>query len=276
MAKVELSQFAGMNEHFLRYPLHYFLDAMVELEIQNIELWAGSPHLYIEDLSFSQVAKIRQEIESRNLNLICYTPEQCVYPINIAAKESSIRDRSINYYIKSLEAAAELGTNMFQIVPGWGYFNEPKEEAWKRCREALSLLTQKAESLGILITLEPLETRGTNLITNVTDLKNMLNEVNLNHLKGIVDTGPMAAAGESFDDYFRELGEDIRHIHFVDSGHRALGDGTFPLSEYLHQIGNHQYKGYLSIEICARQYFIDPKLAVKKSLDHLKSILSIK
>lgn len=270
---IELSQIAGMNEHYWLFPLTYFLDAMAELELRKIELWAGSPHLYIEDLTLSQVQQIRKEIESRDLNLICYTPEQCIYPFNIAAKEEELRTKSIRYFLRSLDAAAELGTNLFQTVPGWGYFDESVEEAWKRARESLEILTERAGKLGITITLEPLERRGTNLITDLPSLKRMLAEVNSPNLKVIVDTCPMEAVGESFTDYFTEFGEDVRHIHFVDSIHSAWGDGTFPLKNYLEQISHHGYTGHLTLEICAKKYFTDPTPAVKQSLAHIKQAL---
>jgi protein FrlC len=41
MNKVDRSQIVGMNEHFRRYSLEFFLDSMVRLGIKNIELWAA-------------------------------------------------------------------------------------------------------------------------------------------------------------------------------------------------------------------------------------------
>jgi protein FrlC len=274
MTNIRMSQIAGMNEHYRLYPLNYFLDSMVELEIQSIELWAGSPHLYIEDISLSQVSQIRKQMERRGLQLICYTPEQCMYPFNIAAKEDCIREKSIHYFVKSIDAAAELGATLFQTVPGWGYFDEPVEEAWKRASESLSILSRKAEELGIIITLEPLERRGTNLITDLPSLKQMLEEVNSPHLKAIIDTCPMAAVGETFDDYFNEFGEDVRHIHFVDSKHCSWGDGSLLLGRYLKQLGDYGYTGYLTLEICARHYFADPGLAVRNSMERIRQVLN--
>jgi protein FrlC len=273
VGKVNLSQIAGMNEHYYLHTLDYFLDSMVDLEIENIELWAGSPHLYIEDLTLSQVVRIRKEIERRNLKLICYTPEQCIYPVNIAAKEPHIRQKSIQYFMKSLEAAAELGATMFQTVPGWGYHTETKADAWARSRDSLEVLVSKAESLGILLTLEPLETYGSNLVNNLSDLKRMIEEIHSPSLKGIIDTCPMHAAGENFDNSFQKLGDDLRHIHFVDSGHSAWGDGTFPLQQYLEQIARHDYQGYLTIEICNRDYFTDPVKGDRQSIERIKAIL---
>ena len=266
MNKVHRSQLAGMNEHFRRYSLDFFLDSMVKLGIENIELWAASPHLYIEDVTYSEVGRIRKEIERRQLQLICVTPEQCIYPVNIAAREPNVRERSIHYFLKSIEVTSELGANMLQIIPGKGYFDEPVEEAWKRSRESLETIAKKAESLDITVVLEALELKESNLITNVSELKRMLNEVGSSHLQAVIDTCPMAAAGETFADCFRELGKDLRHIHFVDSSHLAPGDGTLPLSQYLEEISRHNYNGYLTLEIVSSRYISDPVKPLENAL----------
>ncbi|MFS0724342.1 sugar phosphate isomerase/epimerase family protein [Paenibacillus sp. 1P07SE] len=270
MSRLKRAQIAGMNEHYRLYPLSYFLDAMVMTGIEAIELWAGAPHLYMGHASDASLDSIRKEIERRGLKLICYTPEQCQYPYNIAAKEDDLRSRSMTYFQRSLEAAARLGSGMFQTVPGWGYFDEPSEDAWERARESLAVLAARAGELGITMTLEPLERRGTNVITNLPQLRRMLGEVGSPHLKVIIDTCPMAAAGESFNDYFQAFGEDVRHIHFVDSQHRSWGEGSFSAETFLRDIEGHGYEGYLTLEICARNTFIDPTAAVRKSLEHLE------
>ncbi|MDI4650133.1 sugar phosphate isomerase/epimerase family protein [Cohnella hashimotonis] len=274
MTHLAMSQIAGMNEHYRLYPLDFFLDDMVRLELEAIELWAGAPHLYIEDATAADLRRIRAGIESRGLKLICYTPEQCQYPFNIAAKEPELRARSLAYFFRSLQAASELGAPMFQTVPGWGYFDEPAGEAWERTRDALAALAKEAGKHGIVITLEPLERRGTNIVTDLPALKRMLDDIRSPHLKVIIDTCPMAAAGETFDDYFKAFGDDVRHIHFVDSLHKAWGDGDFPLADWLEELNRHRYRGYLTLEICARATFMEPTEAVLRSLSLLRSELA--
>ncbi|GMX66283.1 sugar phosphate isomerase/epimerase [Paenibacillus elgii] len=273
MGTIPLTRLAGMNEHFPLYTLDYFLDAMVELGLEHIELWGGSPHLYVEDVTLRQVGGIRREIERRGLNVICFTPEQCVYPVNIAAREKDIRERSLRYFTKALEAAAELGSDLLQIVPGWGYRSEPVGEAWERSRDSLQQLSRKAEELGMTMVLEQLEPFESNLVTNTETQARMLQEVGSDRLKAIVDTCPMHAAGETFDDCFQALGNDLRHIHFIDSDHLTWGDGRLPLRDYLNQLSKHGYPGYLTLEICAERYLLDPVAPLKKGLQAVREAL---
>jgi sugar phosphate isomerase/epimerase len=90
LKNIKNSHLAGMNLHYLNYSLEYFLNSMAKNEIPNIELWGGFPHLYSEDVTLGQAVQLRKEIESRGLNLVCYTPEQLMYANNIAAKEPDI------------------------------------------------------------------------------------------------------------------------------------------------------------------------------------------
>jgi fructoselysine 3-epimerase len=45
MRKIQMSQIAPMNIHYVLYPLEYFLDSLVKFDIQSVELWGGAPHI---------------------------------------------------------------------------------------------------------------------------------------------------------------------------------------------------------------------------------------
>lgn len=273
------AQIAGMNYTYCHYPFDFFLDSMTRLGIRNIELWGGSPHFYTEDFTCEMIRGVKKQISSRGLNLVCFTPCQAVYPVNIAAKESYLRDRSIRYMIKSIEAAVELESPLVIVGAGWGYLSESKADAWKRSQESLGIITRNAERLGVTLALEPYTTISSNLINYASELKQMLMEVGSPVMKGMLDVGQMAILNERIEDYFGVLGKDLVHIHFVDgrpTGHMAFGDGTLPLSDYLHKIIEIGYARHLSMEINDRQYFIEPEMAVKQSLDMLEKWLESK
>lgn len=272
MPKIKRSQIAGMNIHYKYFPLSYFLDSIAKLGMESVELWGASPHFDAEDQTFSMVRGVKKEIQSRGLKLVCFTPEQCLYPVNIAAKEKYIRDRSMKYFIRSMEAAAELEAPKMLVTSGWGYLNEPIDEPWNYARESLCVLADEAKRLGLMLALEPLRTDESNLVNSLKTLQKMLSEVNSSHLKGMIDTIPMALNQEEIKDYFEALGSDMIHIHFIDGkprGHLAWGDGVLPLERYLEQINHYQYDGNLTLEITDGSYYMDPVQADKKSLEKL-------
>jgi protein FrlC len=277
VGKIKKSQISAMNIHYRYFPLEYFLDSASDNGFSSIELWAASPHFFIDDVGPKETASLRRETDKRGLRIICFTPEQCVYPINIAAREKQIRTRSINYFEKAIDISADLECELVLITSGWGYFSEPPDEAWRRSQDSLEILLRKAETKGITLVLEPLRTDESNLVTSLPMLSKMINEISSAALKGMIDTIPMALAGETISDYFQVLGDDLRHIHFVDGkprGHLAWGDGVLPLQKYITDLEDIAYQDYLSLEITDSTYYLDPGSAEVRSLASLMPFLN--
>ncbi len=274
MKNLNFSQVAAMNEHFILQTLESFLDCAVCSGVHNIELWAGLPHLYAPDMTPDKVKRIREKIRERELELICYTPEQCIYPYNIAAREEGLREYSITYFMKNLEIASELDAPMFQIVPGWGYRNEPRTDALERSMDSIRCIVERAEKLGIRVVLEALEEEESNLIRTSSELKEVLDILNMPNLGAIIDTCPMAAAGEDFVRCHEILGKKIWHTHFIDRQHLAWGDGDLPMVSYLEQLDRFDYKGYLTLEVLNDRYLLYPEKALGQGIAEMKKYLA--
>ena len=64
--------------------------------------------------------------------------------------------------------------------------------------------------------------------------------------------------------YFEKLGPRLRHMHIIDSDghsdtHLMPGDGAIPLKQLFHEIGETNYKGFLTIELVTA-YMNEPSL----------------
>lgn len=268
-------KYANMNLIYQRYTLDYFLDSTVSLGLQNIELWGGEPHLNVEDATPQEIGAIRKSIRDRGLNLVCFTPEQCAYPINLASGRLASRRRSIDYFKKCIEVTGALECPMLLVSAGYGLFNEPKEEAWKRAVESLQKVAREAEAAGVVLALEPFYYPYTNVLTDLATTKKMLAEVGSPCLKPMVDTACMVLTGDTLQDYAAAFGKDLVHIHFVDgndtsSVHLAWGEGMFPLEEFRGCLKELGYEGHLTLELIGTQYLVEPEKAVAKSLAYLE------
>ena len=78
--------------------------------------------------------------------------------------------------------------------------------------------------------------------------------------------GAMAVAGDTIDDYFDLLGEDVAHVHFVDvaadgTTHLAWGDGDRDMRADLDRLVARGYRGVVSAETYDGRYFADPAAA---------------
>ena len=62
------------------------------------------------------------------------------------------------------------------------------------------------------------------------------------------------------------------HCHLLRllPGHLALGDGVLPLEQYLKELDEAGYEGYISLEVMNERYYFDPEPAIKQSVEYLK------
>ena len=254
-----------------------FLDDAVKYDVKYVEIWGAAPHFHLEDMTYGDVSRIRREIESRNLKVACLTPEQCVYPINLAAETLYERRRSQKFFEDYIRAACEIGADKLLVTSGWGYFdNSNREDAWNFAKDGIYELAECAKYHGITLALEVLRKDESNLVNDLPSLKRMLNELNHDHVGGMIDTCPMNLAGETPADYIRELGEKLVHVHFIDGaprGHLAWGDGILDMEKYLEEFSEGGYKGLLSLEITDGRYITDPEKSVKQSIEKLFSVI---
>jgi len=277
MSPVRFAQVAAMNMHYVFFPFERCLDAAARLGLERIEVWGGAPHAQIEELTPRRVAHLRRAIERRGLQAVCLTPEQCVYPVNLAAAERGLRRRSVRYFAQAVRAAAELGAGKVLITSGWGYFDEPVGEAWERSRESLAEVAEVAGVCGVTLCLEALQTTESNLVTSLGTLCAMRDELGSPHVAACLDTVAMIAAGDTMAAYFDRLGADLVHVHLTEgdpTGHLAWGDGTLPLGDFLGELGARSYDGALTLEIGNERYVRDPDAALRKAVATLRAALA--
>ena len=112
---ISLQQFAAMNMVYNRYSFSYFLDSMQRLNVSNFELWTGAPHLNCMFQTMADAASVRKSVRERGLHMVCLTPEQVMYPYNIAAVNPELRQKSLDYFHRYIDMTAELEIRAFPL-----------------------------------------------------------------------------------------------------------------------------------------------------------------
>lgn len=255
-------QSAPMNYHYMRYPITKFLDKVERSPFHFIDLYCSAPQFNLFDYPLSRLLELDKEIRRRHLQLMAMTPENCTYPVNFCTSDLITRESSLRYYQRAIDTAEFLGCPNVQISTGFGYFDMPREEAWKYCLESVGTLAAYCEKKGVRLFLEELKTTTTNVLIYSKDLARMIQEIGSPAVVGMVDMDQMTFAGETVGDYFTNLGDTLQHIHFNDRGHTVPGDGDFPMKKYYDEIKAHNYNGTCSFEICDRRYYCDPDRAI--------------
>lgn len=262
---------APMNYHYVRYPIGKFLDKVERSPFDSIDLYCSAPQLNLFDYPLGRLLELARELRRRHLSVMAMTPENCVYPVNFCTQDLLTRESSLRYYQRAVDTAEFLSCPNVQISTGFGYFDAPREEAWKYCREAVGQLALYCEKKGVTLLLEELKVTTTNVLVTSGDLAKMIREIGSPAVVGMVDMDQMTYAEETVDDYFANLGDRLRHVHFNDRGHTVPGDADFPMKQYYDRLKAHGYDGTCSFEICDRRYYCDPDKAIDDIVAWLKA-----
>ncbi len=272
MALLALSRFSIGSFHYMRYPFTFFLDTAVKLGFDNVELWAGAPHLDLFTMDSSALKAAGRELSIRRLKPVCITPEQCTYPVNLAAVEEPLRMRSIQYFINAVNMAIELHAPCVLVTAGCGYFNQSVDEAWKRSLDSVSKIAEYAKSNDVNLLYETLTPFSSNIVNTPQQLMQML-EMLPKNVRGVVDIGQIAFMKQKLEDYIALLKDHLAHVHLHDSGlavHMALGDGNLPIKDYIVMLEKSGYKGLYSFECNDLRYRMNPQLVDEQNLRWLR------
>ena len=262
-------RFSVMNNAYRAYSFSYFLDSMQRMGFHQIDLWGGYQHFDPFSASSSYLRSFREVLSARQMKLVCYTPEILGYPFNLASAYCDIRTRSLAYCYKNIELASELEVPKMLVNPGWGVWDESYDAAFDRAVCSLQSAADYAARYGVRLVLEHLTPQSSNLLTSVSKVSKMVQNINRNNLGVALDLGQMSVFGETVFDYFGALGEKIWMVHIMDGApgrHLAFGDGILPLQTYYRQLSQAGYCGPITLEINDAQYADAPEAALQQCL----------
>lgn len=278
MGTITLNQVGSMNICYSRYTLDYFLESTARLGFRQFELWAGSPHLCFydsPDTLTKTVPEIKKKADALGLRIYCVTGEQVAYFCNLATRDERVRRGSIEYFQNLIRAAAELGSGMYLMSIGQGYYDEPVEESWKRGVSAAEEVLKVAEKEKVKIVWEVMPTCTTNLINSFDSAKKICKELNSDYSGICVDTSAIWYVDEPLEKFFAdpELRRKIYHIHLNDgiddNGWLTWGDGTCDVDMFLNTLAKYDYKGNMTLELGDPAYAADPEAAMRRGREHL-------
>ncbi|WP_075980509.1 sugar phosphate isomerase/epimerase family protein [Bacillus massilinigeriensis] len=269
-------QIAAMSVQFVQYSLDYTIDAFAKCGIKNLEFWGAEPHYYRLNYltrydANKRLRQIRNQLHQSGIKVVMYTPETLAYPYSFSSPEEKVRNRTAEFFDMCCNDALELGCNRIFINTGCGLRDVNLEASWNYTVESIQRICEISKRYGVELVLEQLQPYESNLVTSLKDIKKMLSDVQSENLKVCLDVVAMEVAGDTIQDFFNQLGETIVHIHLADQNHEILGDGNYPIIQYLDYLSGVAYDQYISLEINDSIYWEDPYSSLKQSMDYLKS-----
>lgn len=267
-----------MNFHYVRHTFDRFLADVRDTGVTKIELWAAAPHFYLGDKTLAEARALGARTRSLGLDIVAFTPEQCIYPINISAKERELRDRSVRYFLESMEFATECGAPALLVTAGGGYRDEPASEALERCVDSMGVLCDRAQKLGIDLWMETLPDSFANIIRSARELRELMDKLSSPALHAVYDVAGAVMTKETREDYFTHLAGRVAHVHFTDAdaggSHLAWGDGMIDLDDLVAYLRSQNYDGALTVELTNWKYNVDPTPPLTQCVSAMRAALS--
>jgi len=221
------------------------------LGYDGIEIGAKRPHAWPQDLDKKRRNELKAYINSCGLKVSAICPSS--YNFNLASCIENERKDSSKYYRDCVQLAADFGSSVVVVVPGWIVFPTSYEQTWEWSKQGLRDAIELAEDIGVTLALEPINSYWVDLVTKTDHALKMMKELNSKSVKVMLDTQHIFLERENPVDAVKKCGENLVHVHCQDavsaSDRRFVpGEGEFGFESFvkaLHQIG---YKGHLSVE----------------------------
>jgi protein FrlC len=278
MAQLARNQLIGANFCFQHVPFEQMAETLAGFGFREMELWGVAQHLDLFHAGDHRVRRVRRILADNGLSVWCLTPEQVVYPINIASGDEELRRDSVERFCRAADICAELGAAYLFLTSGRGYETEPASEAWTRSVESLARIADHAARNGVRCLLEPLQRMETNVLTDAAGVKRMLADIGSDNIDVVLDTVGMATAGDTVARYFELFETRLAHVQIVDgtpAGHLAWGDGSLPLASYIGELAGKGYGGKLTFEPFGNgSYALDPAGTWKRCLAAIEPYLA--
>lgn len=272
MKGIERNRLACTNVHYFCYPLEHAVKKQREAGYESMELYGGTPHFWLDSYAEADCWEVKALAERFGLRIVAFTPEFASFRHSLCIRDEAWREKSLRYYENAVKAAAAMGTDIVVLNAVGAFRDVDWKETYRSVCENLSRLCHTAEQYGVRLAMETVPYGEHGFVCTLEQLKRLMEDVASPYLKATLDLCSAAAAGEEPARWFRELGEEIVHVHFNDgrpSGHTVWGEGILPMRRYAEQISDAGYSGYFVQELANYDYYDEPELADRRNMERL-------
>lgn len=293
MAKLKKSQLALGSYHYACDTLDDFLESAKRLGITNVEIHGNRNHFWVNGETEESASALGEKVKAMGMDIVCFCPEQNTFPYNISSAKTAYRLKAVEYLQRAIRMSAAMGCPRMLLCPGSAYLKEKPEEGWKRCAESIRQLLPVATECQVMLMLETQGLEESTHMNSVEQQIRMLQEIDDPWLGAMIDTVQMAMFDESIEKDVEVLGSRLCHVHLGNTklvpqefsnkdlkekltpgkqsyGHIGITDGELPIADYLSKLADAGYEGYVTVEICSADYFLEAERHAREAIECLK------
>jgi protein FrlC len=276
-------KFSFSSNGFVRYSTVEAIEKIGKIGYQGIELLADVPHLYADELSKSDLEKVKSAIERSGLKVANINANTAVgwyggqfweplFEPSLANPDKILRNWRIDYTKKCVDLADFLDAPFVSVTSGRPVPGISPGESMDLLVDSLEKLIEYStkRSIGIGVEYEP----GL-LVECFDELSGLLEQIDSPYLGANLDLGHSHVLGEDPRVVINGLGPKIFHIHIEDIRgrkhyHLVPGTGDIDFRKILGILTENAYNGFATVELYT--YPDRPEEVARQSLQYLRSV----
>lgn len=220
---------------------------IADLEFDAVELSVRDP----EEKVVRDALKISSAYK---LKVSAIATGQSYYNDHISLSDLSKwkRKSCINRMIAIIDLASSLDS--FIIIGGVRGAGKNSEKSdlpqyIENFKESIGEIIPYAEKKKVVLLLEPINRYETILVNDAAQALNLINEINSENLKILLDTYHMNIEERSIEESLKMTKDYAKYVHFADSNRLAPGWGHINFKNILSALNEIDYEGFLGFEI---------------------------
>ena len=257
--------FSVASMFFHEYTIPEIFSFVSRSGLNAMEFWLETPYFWLRDLPVEEVNACRK-IHPELPVLTVHTP---ILDLNPCSINPEVADISVEYAVRSLRIAEQLGATILTVHPGRRTAKRPPGDAdFVRFDHYLSVLREAAKGSPIKIGMENMEPAVNSLLCTPERMRKLLDDE-----PWLFFTLDVAHAQSLSDDeiirYIELCHDRLINVHISRFDH---GKAHFPLDRHasmtrvMECLKDHRYGGCLTLEIedlnFSRPYSAEEKIAV--------------
>ncbi len=265
---------------FVNYSIADALEEIIRAGFDGVDVWCGRPHLYRQDYSPAALQALRRRLVENHLKVVSFMPAFFRYPFSLSSPTEVVRQESISYLRDTIDNAGILGADHVLVVPTGNLHGQSTQDSRKWFTDSLAQVCRYAETHGMKLGIEVLYPALSDYMNRTRDALGVIHEIGSTCLGIVLDSGHLNLSGEDLEEAIRNAGDLLLQVHVNDNDglhqqNNIPGEGCFDFARLVSLLRQHQYDGYLTLEI-GWQYSFDPVPAVTRSLEQMRRYLSMR
>jgi len=247
--------------------LYKNIEKLGKLGYEGIEISLNDPKVINKE-------ELKKTLKKYDLRLTALGTGQAVSSdgITFVDPNEKIREAAINRIKEHIKLASEFNSAVIiGLIKGNLPENSQKHIARKRVIEACLECSEFAKNYGVNIFLEAINRYEINWLNSISDVIDILKEINKKNVLLHIDTFHMNIEDSSFECSILKAKNLIGYVHFADSNRWVPGYGHINFQEIVSALEKIKYQGFITLEAFPLP---DPDKAAKKGLENTRKLLS--